>query len=205
MGRLVLAAVAVGVLLVSPRAEAGMNIGAEGGFVKRSADAPSNLRLGLGYGFHAEVDAGPWLEIGPYFLHAQLSADVATQSPYDATVEAAGLRARVLFPTAGAKPYAYAGLGYGWIEYRGSPYNILWCDAGCPPLPPPSGHMFEVPLGAGVAIDLSKWFQMYTDVALRPAFGFGGDAFTGAPAHAPPGMGWSFMMGVAFTPHDFMP
>src|SRR6266566_1068466 len=77
-------------LSISSPAHAVVNAGAEGGLVKRSADAPSNLGVGLGIGLHAE---------------------------FDAVVQTAGIRARWILPLPVLKPYAYAGLGYEWISY----------------------------------------------------------------------------------------
>ena len=57
-------------LAIPRRAHALVNIGPEGGLVERSADSPNNLKLGFGYGAHAELDLLPLLKMGPYYLHS---------------------------------------------------------------------------------------------------------------------------------------
>jgi hypothetical protein len=174
----------------SRRAEAFINVGAEGGLVKRSADSPNNLKLGLGYGLHGEVDMIPLLKIGPYYLHSELSsADSPAAGAADAVFNTLGLRARLLLPIPGSfKPYAYAGLGYTWVNYM--PVGVLQ-------RPSVSGHFFETPLGVGIAYEVLAIFQLSFDAAYRPGFGFGGDASSLLPPVAAPTGGWSLMLGAA--------
>jgi opacity protein-like surface antigen len=184
---------ALALLFVPKRAEALINVGAEGGLVKRSADSPNNLKLGLGYGAHGEVDLLPLIKFGPYYLHYELSsADSPALGSADAVFNTLGLRARLTLPIPGSyKPYAYAGVGYSWANY-----TILSCtDPGfCGGMA--SGHFFETPLGLGIAYEVIEIFQLSLDAAYRPAFGFGGDAFGGI-TH--PTSGWSLMLGAALS------
>ena len=73
-------------LSISLPAHAVVNAGAEGGLIKRSADAPSNLGVGLGIGLHAEFDVARWLEVGPYYLYAALPNE-GVPSVFDAVVQ----------------------------------------------------------------------------------------------------------------------
>jgi opacity protein-like surface antigen len=176
-------------LLAPRRVEAFINVGAEGGLVKRSADSPNNLKLGLGYGLHGEIDMIPLLKVGPYYLHSELSsADSPAPGATDAAFNTLGLRARFLLPIPGSyKPYAYAGLGYTWVNYT-------------PVVPSPfsaqSGHFFETPLGVGIAYEVIAFLQLSLDAAYRPGFSFGGDAFD-AVHLTQPTSGWSLMLGAA--------
>jgi opacity protein-like surface antigen len=178
--------VAVVLLLVPRSASALINVGAEGGMIKRSADSPSNLKLGLAYGVHGEVSLLPLIKVGPYYLHYDLSsADSPDPRSADAVFNALGLRARFTLPIPGSyKPYAYAGAGYTWASYR-----ALIGDQ--------SGHFIETPLGVGLAYEVVEIFQLSLDWAYRPAFGFGGDAYEGALRAAEPKSGWSLMLGAA--------
>jgi hypothetical protein len=175
---------ALALLFVPKRAEALINVGAEGGLVKRTADSPNNLKLGLGYGAHGEVDLLPLIKFGPYYLHYELSsADSPALESADAVFNTLGLRARLTLPIPGSyKPYAYAGVGYSWVNYT--------------VVSPVSGHFFETPLGLGIAYEVIEIFQLSLDAAYRPAFGFGGDAFGGI-SH--PTSGWSLMLGAALS------
>ena len=65
---------ALAALAIPRRAHALINVGPEGGLVKRTADSPGNLKLGFGYGAHAELDMVPLLKVGPYYLHSALSS-----------------------------------------------------------------------------------------------------------------------------------
>jgi hypothetical protein len=176
------------VFFLPARADAFINAGAEGGIVKRSADSPNNLKLGLGYGLHGEIDLLPLLKLGPYYLHYELSsADRPAPGSADAVFNTLGLRARVTLPIPGSyKPYVYAGAGYTWVTYS-------------PALGDRTGHFFETPIGAGLAYEVIEIFQLSLDVAYRPGVAFGGDAFSGlAPANQPSG-GWSLMLGAALN------
>ncbi len=190
----------VALLSISSPAHAVVNAGAEGGLVKRSADAPSNLGVGLGVGLHAEFDVARWLEVGPYYLHAALPNE-GVPSVFDAVVQTAGIRARWILPLPVLKPYAYAGLGYEWISYTMISEQAWICgEVRCLAMPTStSGHFFELPLGVGAALQVGKSFQFSLDAAYRPAFGFGGDAYDNSPAHARPVSGWSMMMGAALV------
>src|SRR5690349_14684753 len=109
-------ALALAASLASRRAEAMINVGAEGGLVKRTADDPGNLKLGFGYGLHGELDLIPLLKVGPYYLHYELSSD--SPFSFDAAFNTLGLRGRFFLPIPGSyKPYAFAGLGYSWVSY----------------------------------------------------------------------------------------
>jgi opacity protein-like surface antigen len=183
---------ALALLFVPKRAEALINVGAEGGLVKRTADSPNNLKLGLGYGAHGEVDLLPLVKLGPYYLHYELSsADSPALGSADAVFNTLGLRARLMLPVPGSyKPYAYAGIGYDWVDYT-FVSSIGPSSAG-----PVSGHFFETPLGVGIAYEVIEIFQLSLDAAYRPAFSFGGDAYGGI-TH--PTSGWSLMLGAALS------
>jgi len=177
----------VAVLATPFDAHAILNAGAEGGLVKRTADAPNNLKIGIGYGLHGEVDFLPLLKVGPYYLHYELSSADAVQGSADAVFNTLGLRARLMLPIPGSyKPYAFAGIGYTWVDYA-------------PVVGDRKGHFFETPLGAGIAYEVLPIFQLSLDVAYRPAFGFGGDAFDAAAPASKPSSGWSVMLGAALS------
>jgi opacity protein-like surface antigen len=175
------------VVLVPQRAEALINAGAEAGIVKRSADAPSNLDLGIGYGVHGELGLLPFLNIGPYYLHYELSsADRPAFGSADAAFNTLGLRARVTLPIPGSlKPYALAGTGYTWVNYSPAGGDR-------------SGHFLEIPIGVGLGFEkLLEIFQLSLDATYRPAVAFGGDAFSGLGAANHPTNGWSLLLGAA--------
>jgi hypothetical protein len=169
-----------------------INVGAEGGIVKRTADPPQNLKLGLGYGVHGELDMLPLLKLGPYYLHYELgSADKPAIGAADAAFNVLGLRARFTLPIPGSyKPYAYAGVGYTWVNYT--------AVNPAPGQDSVAGHFFETPLGVGIAYEIVEIFQLSLDAAYRPAFGFGGDAFAGGGSGGP-SSGWSVLLGAALN------
>jgi hypothetical protein len=179
------------VLFAPKRAHALINVGADGGIVKRSADSPFNLKLGLGYGAHGELDLFPLLKVGAYYLHYELdSADKPALLSADATFNVLGLRARFTLPIPGSyKPYAFAGIGYTWVNY--TPAVLQGPSVG--------GHFFETPLGVGIAYEIVEIFQLSLDAAYRPAFGFGGDAYSGSASVANPSSGWSVMLGASLN------
>jgi hypothetical protein len=186
---------ALALLFLPKRAEALINVGAEGGLVKRSADSPNNLKLGLGYGAHGEVDLLPLIKFGPYYMHYELSsADSPAFGSADAVFNTLGLRARLMLPIPGSyKPYAFAGVGYSWVSYTFTFVGQL--DPGFADNHV-TGHFFETPLGAGIAYEVIEIFQLSLDAAYRPAFGFGGNAFGSVTQ---PTSGWSLMLGAALN------
>jgi hypothetical protein len=188
LGRLLAFGFVALVALAIPRsAHALVNVGAEGGLVKRSADSPNNLKLGLGYGAHAELDLLPLLKLGPYYLHYALSsADAPAVGAADATFNTVGLRARLILPIPGTiKPYGYVGAGYTWDSYA-----LTGGDR--------SGHFMETPIGVGVADEIIEIFHLSLDFAYRPGLAFGGDAYdTFNVSH--PSSGWSLMLGLALN------
>jgi hypothetical protein len=176
------------VALAIPRsAHALVNVGAEGGIVKRSADSPNNLKLGFGYGAHAELDLLPLLKLGPYYLHYTLSsADSPAVGAADATFNTVGLRARLILPIPGSiKPYGYVGAGYTWDSYA---------QAGGDR----TGHFMETPIGVGVADEIIEIFHLSLDFAYRPGLAFGGDAYDTYKI-AQPSSGWTLMLGLALN------
>jgi opacity protein-like surface antigen len=180
--------VALAVLAVPQTAAAFLNVGAEGGVVKRSADSPNNLKLGVGYGLHGELSLLPLIKFGPYYLHYELSsADRPALAASDAVFNTFGLRARLTLPIpGGVQPYGYVGAGYTWVNYA-------------PALGDQRGHFIETPLGVGLAHDFVEIFQLSLDFAWRPGFGFGGDAYDGVLQASRPSSGWSLMLGLALN------
>jgi opacity protein-like surface antigen len=185
--------VALAFLLAPKRANAMINFGAEGGIVKRSADSPNNLKVGLGYGAHGEIDLFPLLKLGPYYLHYELgSADKPAIGAADAAFNVLGLRARLTLPIPGSiKPYAFAGAGYTWVNYTLVAPAAGQADSF-------GGHFFETPLGVGIAYEVVEIFQLSLDAAYRPGFGFGGDAYAGSSSGTP-SSGWSILLGAALN------
>ncbi|HKQ68377.1 MAG TPA: outer membrane beta-barrel protein, partial [Polyangiaceae bacterium] len=136
-------------------AHALLTVGPEVGIVKRSADAPANLKLGVAYGARAEVSLLPLINFGPYYLHYQLGVDAPSGA--DAVFNVVGLRARLTLPVPGTiKPYAFAGAGYTWVNYTAGGAG----DQG--------GRFLEIPIGVGVAYQVLEIFQFSLDGALRP-------------------------------------
>lgn len=180
----VLSAVALGLLLLPHRADAFINAGGEVGLVKRSASPPSNLQLGLGYGLHGELGFLPFIAVGPYYLHYQLSADDRSLlGAGDANFNVLGLRARLTLPLpVGVKPYAYIGAGYTWVSYA-----LPGRDVG--------GHFVEIPIGVGIAYSILPLIQGSLEFAYRPGSGFGGDAFDSGVSK--PDGGFSVLLGIA--------
>jgi|SRR5579859_2176850 len=184
-------ALALVALVLPERAEAMINVGAEGGLVKRTADPPYNLKLGIGYGLHGELDLIPLLKVGPYYLHYELgAADDKLQGAVNDAFNVIGLRARFMLPIPGSyKPYAYAGIGYTAVNLTAT--GPLASQGSV------SGHFFETPLGVGIAYEVVEIFQLSLDAALRPGFGFGGDAFVSSSGT--PASGWSVLLGAALN------
>jgi Outer membrane protein beta-barrel domain len=181
--------------LVPRRADAVITVGADAGIVKQTADSPSNLKAGFGFGAHIEAYPVPVLAIGPYFLHYSLSsADWPAPNSVDATFNTLGVRARFILPIPGRfKPYAHAGLGYAIVDYN-------WPPA------PDSGYYVDAPLGVGVAYEVVEIFQLSLDVSYRVALTHGGNPFdivTGNEGgsgyvNSPTG-GWSLLLGASFN------
>jgi hypothetical protein len=185
---LALSFLALVILALPRRAHAFINIGPEGGIVKRSADSPNNLKLGFGYGAHAEIEMLPLLKVGPYYLHYALSsADSPAVGAADATFNTIGLRARLILPIPGTiKPYAYVGAGYTWDTYM-----LAGGDR--------SGHFLETPIGVGVANEIAEIFHLSLDFAYRPGLAFGGDAYDAPLNISHPSSGWSLLLGFALN------
>jgi len=173
-------------LAIPRRAHALINIGPEGGLVKRTADSPGNLKLGFGYGAHAELDMVPLLKVGPYYLHSALSAAEDPTGDGTGTFNTLGLRARLLLPIPGSmKPYAFVGAGYTWVNYSAGPFES-------------KGHFLETPTGVGVANEVAEIFHLSLDFAYRPGLAFGGDAYDVSNA-THPSSGWSLLLGFALN------
>src|ERR1700690_3250374 len=132
-------AVLTGGLLCTRAAHALLNAGVEVGVVKRTASAPDNLKLGFGYGAHAELSLFPALNVGAYFLRSSNAIQGApSDSSADATFDTLGLRARLILPIPGdTKPYGYVGLGHNWKKYGAT---------GSPDI---SGPSWKAPIGFG--------------------------------------------------------
>lgn len=190
--------------LLAPESAFALNGGVEYGFVKRSADAPYDFNLGMGWGAHLEASLLPILNLGPYYLHYELaSPGRATSTTHDSAFDTLGLRARFLLPLPSSRfvPYAYAGFGYTWIRYPTFPIAF---DVSNPAmrlggLENRSGRFYEIPIGAGIAYELAKILHASLDFAVRPAMGFGGAAYDSSPSYSEPKWGFSLMLGAALN------
>jgi hypothetical protein len=175
----------LGGLAFSGSAHALLNAGIELGAVKRTADAPDNLKLGFGYGAHAELSLLPALNIGVYYLRSTNSmADASLGNSADATFNTLGLRARLILPLPGdTKPYAFMGFGSTWTKYSAAGVDT-------------SGHSWEIPIGLGVLHKLNDIFQISLEAAYRPSTKFTGDAYEKVNM-SHPSSGWSALVGFA--------
>jgi opacity protein-like surface antigen len=167
-------------------AKAVLNAGVEAGVVKRTASAPNNLNVGFAYGAHAELTIESTFALGAYYLHSNNSmTDTPSNVDASARFETLGIRGRLILPMPGnTKPYGLVGLGHNWITYRAT---------GVPDI---KGESWEAPLGFGIAQQLLRIFQLTVEVAYRPSFSFGGQAF-GDVGIRHPNDGWSLLAGAA--------
>jgi opacity protein-like surface antigen len=157
-------------------------------------DPPSDFDVGYALGLCVEMDVIPSLKVGPYYSHQNQWKG----SFFNAAFNSFGVRSRFVLPIAGSvSPYAFAGIGYSLVSY--TLHGSVECIIGerCTP-PFGSGHFVEMPLGVGVALQVSDKFQLMLDVAYRPGFAFGGEIFDGGEAH--PAHGWSIMFGAGLRP-----
>jgi len=185
-----------------PKPASALNGGVEYGVVKRNADDPYNFELGTGWGAHLEASLLPVLNFGPYYLHYELAPSGRGSSvTHDGTFDTLGLRARLFFPIAGSnwRPYAYAGFGYTWVQYPSFeiPFDVNNPAMRTGGFEARRGRFYEVPLGIGVAYELARILHLSADVAVRPAMGFGGDAYDRAPGYSEPKWGYSVLLGAA--------
>lgn len=157
--------------------------GAQVGIVRRSASAPNDLKVGVGFGWHGDLDLLPLVKLGPYFLHYELSAnDRPDPLAADASFNAVGLRTRLRVPIKKRlRSHAMLGLGYTFVRYA-APTDR-------------SGRFWECPIGVGLAYEAIDTMDLSLDVAYRPGFAFGGKAFDGAPDVSRPVSGWSMLLG----------
>ncbi|MFW5741118.1 MAG: hypothetical protein ACOC1F_12205, partial [Myxococcota bacterium] len=93
----------------------------------------------------------------------------------------------------------YLGLGYVWASY---PVE----DTGFDPnnmgnvsvdFVERDGHFLEVPIGIGAGYKVAKLFELSLDVAFRPGFAFGGDAFEGDQSVDETRIGLTGMLGAS--------
>jgi hypothetical protein len=182
---------------------ASIDVGAEAGAVHRGADDPYAMKSGLGWGGHAELVLLPFVQVGPYYLHYELSPADGSSRAASNQFDALGARVRLTLPLPGIdlRPYAFAGIGYTWLTY---PAVALPFEASRPSTrtggyADVDGHFVEVPLGVGLAWDVAKVFALSADFALRPGSSFGGSAYEGSGAVTlpKPTSGWSLLLGAA--------
>jgi hypothetical protein len=177
-------AAAVAVTAPARSASALLDAGADFGIVGRSASAPSDLKPGLGFGWHGDVDLFPLVKAGLYVLHYELAAKNGPDPlAADASFNAMGLRTRLRVPiTARMRTHAVFGLGYTFVRYL-APVGR-------------SGRFWECPIALGLGYEVSYPVDVSLDVAYRPGFAFAGGAFDAAPALSHPASGWSLLAGV---------
>lgn len=190
--------------LAMPRAASAtvLNGGVEAGLVKRYADAPSQLKLGTGWGAHAELHLLPTLGFGPYYQHYELAfGENTTTNTKDSIFDVLGARARFVLPLPGSswRPYAYVGIGYTWVTNPATPlpFDMTNPAAKSGGFATNDGHFWETPIGVGVAYEVLKLVHLSLDVAWRPGMSFGGSAYEGVPPLSQPRGGWSAMLGAA--------
>lgn len=162
-------------------AQAQVNAGVDGGVAYRSSTP--KLNLGWAYGAHAEVKPLEVLSIGAYYLGYDLPLDGAPNTVKDAGFRSLGGRARFTLPLPDSnfRPYGYLGFGYVWTSYPVEDTGFNPDIMGNTPVGfiQRDGHFLEVPLGIGLGYKIGGIFELSADIALRPGFGFGGDAYEG--------------------------
>lgn len=188
---------------LTPKEAAALNGGVEYGIVQRHAEPPHDFKLGTGWSAHLELSPLSFLNVGPYYLHAELANPSAQGSHKDTLFDTLGLRARLFLPrpTAHLIPYAYAGIGYTWVRY---PTRAIALDVSNPAVSvggfeSKTGDFYEIPIGVGIAYELARILHASLDFALRPATGFGGTAYEEPPRYGEPSWGFSLMLGASLN------
>jgi hypothetical protein len=192
---LVVAVVACGAV----RAQAGVNLGADAGVVMRDMFEHLPARSGLVLGLHGDLDLRDRLSLGGYFLHGRIHDRRDDDDPFriSARFDTFGIRMNaVLIEGGGFRAVASIGAGYTLAGYDGR-----YVDFDADPAGPLSGHFIETPLGLGLSHSMGRLARVSLDVAYRPGFAFGGDAYEVPESEGrnkTPRNTGSLMLGVAF-------
>lgn len=180
-------------------AHAQVNVGVDGGFAYRSSTP--KLDLGLAYGAHAAFKPIDMLSIGAYYVGYDLGLDGAPNTVKDAAFHAWGGRVRFTMPLPDSnfRPYGYLGMGYVSASYPVEDTGFTPDAMGNVPVGfiERDGHFIEVPIGLGAGYKAGKLFELSLDFALRPGFGFGGDAYEGDQSVDDTNIGLTGMLGVS--------
>ena len=180
-------------------ANAQVNAGVDGGFAYRSSTP--NLDLGWAYGAHLAYKPIEMVSIGAYYVGYDLGLDGTPNTVKDAAFRSWGGRVRFTLPIPDSnfRPYGYLGFGYVSTSY---PVE----DTGFDPntmgdvsigFIERDGHFLEVPIGLGAGYKVAKLLELSLDFALRPGFGFGGDAYEGDQAVDETKIGLTGLFGVS--------
>jgi hypothetical protein len=181
------------------RAVAQVNAGAELGLAARTSEP--GLSPGLALGAHAEVKLLPILSVGGYFLSYDLGVQGDPPLNPPATFRTIGGRVRLTLPLPGSlfRPYGFVGVGRVGVTY---PVDVTTTEmAGTAPAARintnTSGAFTEVPFGLGLGYQAVRIIQVFGEFALRPGFGFSGDAYGKTGRFEESGNGYTLLFGGA--------
>jgi len=189
---------AVAMMLASGPANAQVNAGVEGGVAARNG-SPS-LDPGLAWGAHLAVKPLPMLSVGAYYLGYNMALDGAPATAHKVAFNTFGgkIWLTVPLPVSALRPYGYVGFGRVGVTYPVEGTTRVDLTSVVPTsLIPRDGHFLEVPVGLGLGYKTAKIVELSLDLAIRPSFGFAGDAYEGSLAYDKTKMGYTGMLGAA--------
>ncbi len=193
-------AAGLAMLLASGQSQAQVNVGIDGGMVARTSTP--GLKPGLAWGLHAGVKPISVLMISGYYLGYSMGMDGLPATAHNVSFDSFGgnLRFTLPLPESNFRPYAYAGLGYVRTSYPVETVVLNYAATSGVPfgLQPREGHFLELPVGLGLGYKAAKIVLLSLDLALRPSFGFEGDAYKGASPVDETKLGFTGLLGASF-------
>ena len=190
--------VAVAMVLATAPANAQVNAGVEGGLAARNG-SPS-LDPGLAWGAHLAVKPLPILSVGAYYLGYNMALEGAPATAHKVAFNTLGgkIRLTIPLPVSDLRPYGYVGFGRVGVTYPVEATVLVDQTSTVPTsLTPRDGHFLEAPVGLGLGYKTARIIELSLDLAIRPSFGFAGDAYEGPSGYDKTTMGYTGMLGAA--------
>jgi opacity protein-like surface antigen len=195
----------------SPSAASFVDLGAEGGVLKRSL-SDVDYKTGFVWQLHGELTFFPFLMMGPYATFASSTPQIASSdSASSIDFRTIGLRVKLKIPVSDSfAPYGV--VGAGWAHATFPDQVIKFCEPPLPAciqktVPSATANFAEFLVGAGVMWNFASPLALTGEFDWRPTVGYKNDVYErqiqtkelSAPDPGRNGVAWVGLFGLAVS------
>jgi opacity protein-like surface antigen len=194
--------------LVACPANAGIDLGISGGFVKRSL-SQTDYKTGFAWQLNGDISFFPLLMVGPYVTFANSTPEIGSDATSIA-FRTVGARVKLKLPLSDTiQPYGVAGAGWAHGDFPDQTLQICPTSGNCVTrvVPSATANFAEFLVGGGLLWTPVAPLAFSAEFNWRPTTGYQNDTYetriqsgeTSAPSPSRNGVAWVGLLGIGLS------